>query len=370
MPENKSQHYVPRCHLRPFCADADGAAINVFNVSRRSAIQGAPARGQCARDYFYGEDRVIEKALQGPEGKYAANLRQAVDDPHSLSKRQLNELRDFALLQTFRSHGYIEKLLSMAAEHDTDLATAGPDLPAPKPMLKGFRGAMLMALSHYSRMPVIVQDLDTCLIISAARLDLITSDDPAIHTNRYHFQQVRSSAFGFSNSGAMLFLPLSPKLAFMAFDPFVYKVPGRVGNAVVLTHDDDIADLNALQFLHARQNLYFGDWEKREAVAEGFARHADGRPRVWHKFRYFEKVDEDGAVERFERVAEMKLAPGREFLTSFSTIHVRPARWPRVLAYKLKPQVVDTRSGGGIVRPNHPILKQRFGQSVEQPPEG
>ena len=51
----KNQHFVPRCLLKPFTQDGEGKAINVYNIRHDKLIQNAPVKGQCARDYLYGE---------------------------------------------------------------------------------------------------------------------------------------------------------------------------------------------------------------------------------------------------------------------------------------------------------------------------
>ncbi|WP_341991279.1 DUF4238 domain-containing protein [Azorhizobium sp. AG788] len=79
MPANKSQNFVPCCYLRAFCADDEGAAINVFNIGRELSIKGAPAKGQCARPYFYGRDGELERALQEPEGAYGEIMQRAIE---------------------------------------------------------------------------------------------------------------------------------------------------------------------------------------------------------------------------------------------------------------------------------------------------
>jgi hypothetical protein len=72
MPENKNQHFVPRCALKPFSLDGAGLAINLFNIPRARAIQNAPVKSQCARDYLYGKgEKSAEGLLARLEGNYA-----------------------------------------------------------------------------------------------------------------------------------------------------------------------------------------------------------------------------------------------------------------------------------------------------------
>jgi hypothetical protein len=64
MADNKLQHYVPKCHLRPFGHGDELRSINLLNLNSSQFIRGASLKGQCASDYFYGEDGVVERALQ------------------------------------------------------------------------------------------------------------------------------------------------------------------------------------------------------------------------------------------------------------------------------------------------------------------
>jgi hypothetical protein len=110
MPENKLQHYVPKCHLRPFFSGNEGAAINLYSVGSDRLILSAPMKDQCARDYFYGKDKRLERALQDPEGSYATVVAKAAAEPTSIDAEDLAILREFALLQSFRTYGRVEKL--------------------------------------------------------------------------------------------------------------------------------------------------------------------------------------------------------------------------------------------------------------------
>jgi hypothetical protein len=62
--------------LRPFSVDEQGYAIHLFNIKREKCIATAPVKGQCARDYYYGEDGLLEHILQGYEGRYATIVRE------------------------------------------------------------------------------------------------------------------------------------------------------------------------------------------------------------------------------------------------------------------------------------------------------
>jgi hypothetical protein len=75
MAAHKNQHFVPKVHLRPFSTDADQNAISLFNVKSGQAIHTAPIKHQCAKNYFYGKDGVLESLFVEIEGKYAEGVR-------------------------------------------------------------------------------------------------------------------------------------------------------------------------------------------------------------------------------------------------------------------------------------------------------
>jgi hypothetical protein len=349
MPANQNQHYVPKCHLRPFCLGSE--AINLYNIRQDRLIERAPIKGQCARTYFYGRDGALERALQPLEGLYATTVAKLENDPASVTPKDLAHLRDSMLLQTFRTYGYIEKLMAASDHHYADLKAAAAGRSMPPRMLKNHQEAIDMAMHHCVKTREDVADLDTCLIVNKTRHEFITSDDPAIQTNRFHFQKLKRSGFGFASAGVMFFLPLSPRLAFIAFDGNVYVAPDRQGNTVTIKRDDEVAAINELQLLHARQNLYYADAATGQLLATEFRRHAASRPKVWHKFTYFQKVGETSKGKSFERVNEIAFGTGREFLTAFQMEHAHPSRWTGLLKYRLRPRFVDTGTGAGCIRP-------------------
>ncbi|MCC5605159.1 DUF4238 domain-containing protein [Nostoc favosum] len=360
MPENKLQHYVPKVYLRAFSTVAGGAAINLLNVDRNQPIQNAPIKGQCARNYLYGRDGELEKALQGPEGLYGRLAAKAIANPSDLSDAELNELRNLMLLQTFRSYGYLEKQIAMSNQHDADLLSAADGKRDQVELLDmTIPMAVDMALEHFMEMRWHIADLETVILVNNSRVDFLTSDDPAIHINRFHVQRRLIGGYGMGSSGCILLMPIAPRLLLMAFDPYIYKADGPTGSLVICREDQDVADLNALQLLHARHNVYFARWESAEKVQADFAKAKDGRPNTWHTFKYFRPAKQTPRGTQY--VAIDRPAGGEEVvgtISMFSQVHVTPNRWPRFLRYRLKPSFVDTGTGQGVVRPGHPSLKR------------
>lgn len=110
MPAHKNQHFVPRCALKPFTFNGKGKGINVFNISSKRAIQNAPVKGQCARDYLYAkEDLTIEKGLITLEGHYA-RIVVILSAGGVLGHEDIDLLKTLMLIQMRRTELAVERI--------------------------------------------------------------------------------------------------------------------------------------------------------------------------------------------------------------------------------------------------------------------
>ncbi len=193
MPHNKQQHYVPRCYLKPFSLNQDGAAINLFNISRRKHIENAPIKGQCARAYFYGEDLRIERWLQSFESEYAKIVRE-IQNRTQLAEDDLGVLRTFAYLQYSRTEMAIRRR-RIAEEGMQNAVYEGRPVAAPD-LDVGDRTIMLRSMLTYFQSREYVDDLKITILDNQTQVDFVTSDDPAVFVNRFYTQRVKSQSFG------------------------------------------------------------------------------------------------------------------------------------------------------------------------------
>jgi hypothetical protein len=83
MASEKNQHFVPKAHLRPFCPDARKKLVNLFNLKKSLTVPNASIKHQCARNYFYGKDKELERLLSKLEGNYAEVVRRVQADTFS-----------------------------------------------------------------------------------------------------------------------------------------------------------------------------------------------------------------------------------------------------------------------------------------------
>jgi hypothetical protein len=101
VPKQKNQHYVPKCHLKPFSVDAQGRAINLFNIAKALTIPNAPVKGQCAKDYLHGTDLRLEDAL----GKIESHYGQIV---HPLASQTSIAASEMSFLCSFAYPRYLQ----------------------------------------------------------------------------------------------------------------------------------------------------------------------------------------------------------------------------------------------------------------------
>lgn len=211
MADNKNQHFVPKAHLKPFTVDGEGRAIHLFNLDADRAIPNASVRNQCSHDNFYGQDKQLERAIQTVEGAYGSAIKRLVIEQAPLSALDRIVLRRFILLQHLRTQAasVSASQIGAALARIPGVLPEGEAFDPKAAMLEAVQGAMFF----YARSMKIVDDLQLTLIRNRTRTPFITSDDPAVLTNRWHLQNPRARrlAYGVRSAGSIMILPLSPR---------------------------------------------------------------------------------------------------------------------------------------------------------------
>ena len=345
MADNKNQHFVPRCHFRPFTRDGVGKQIQVANLLRRVAIADAPVRSQCSGAYFYGDDPKLEAAIQLVEQGYAATVQHLLAGGVVRPVDRLI-LQRFTLLQFCRTEA--------ASRRAAAFAHAMTDIPGleiegrPATPSEAIRLAVRAAMHQYVEIMHIIDDLKLCVVRNETPVAFLTSDDPAILTNRWHLQNRRTQhlSFGARHAGALFLLPLSPRDFAVLYDRDVYTIDQRLGRIVI----DDPADAEALnehQILHCFANLYFQDWSDRDAVLAAVDKATPRRPCARQEAYYAVKDRTTTWGERYTVKRHDELREGEDTLAHVITVRPRPAAWPAFLQYRRDGKAYEngTRTG-------------------------
>ncbi|MDC7675554.1 DUF4238 domain-containing protein [Asticcacaulis machinosus] len=347
MPFNKNQHFVPRCHLKPFSKDGDGLAINLFNLARRRVVIDAPVKSQCSSDYFYGKTPHLESAINTVENGYAKILPTLLHPNGPITGAQSLVLRRFMLLQYLRTEArakaFAKNVLAM-----TNVPAFDIEVPAFREVLdECIQSAML----EFGDRMKIVDDLKVCLLRNQSKLEFVTSDNPAILANRWHQNDVRTRnrSLGVGRAGTKLMLPLSPQIYCVLYDGDVYSIANS-GGWVDVEKSDDVRKLNEHQVLHCASNIYFRGSHTGEEIADLFERV--GHRRLLEPMKIVHSVlrHQDDKGKRYDVVLKDEIKQGEEALVHVSTQHPIPSGWPSFLKRRIGGQVATNGTFAGYTR--------------------
>lgn len=345
MATNKNQHFVPRCYLKPFTNNGENRAINLFNLDPQRAIPTAPVKKQCSGDYFYGQDDHLETAIRAVEGGYASTLARIQSPRYVLTDSDKAVLRTFMLFQHLRTEAASKRSVEMFAGMEYAIGSPIPDL---KPSIKD---AVQFAMRAFAEEMNLFEDLKVCLVRNKTKMPFVTSDDPAVVTNRWHKECPRAQhkSPGLMACGIAIFLPLTPRILCIAYDGDVYSVPHECGWTEV-RNELDVKAFNEQQFLNAFANIYFRDWDDHEWIKNSYHAVQGRRLSCRHRVHYAVLDGSDGTHKRYKVVERFDAVEHKEALVHTETLSPTPSRWPTQLRWRTKGSVFTNGTGAGYIR--------------------
>lgn len=342
MATNKNQHFVPRCYLKPFTHDEENKVINLYNIDRERHIHLAPVKHQCSRDYFYGDNPQLEKAIQFVEGSYATVAKELLSEGCKLNIRHKTILRWFWLLQHLRTEAACKRAIEMNNEMGSTFQEEAPDFKI------GIKQAVQMAMLTYADGMNIVDDLKVCLIKNKTKTPFITSDDPAVLSNKWHLNDKRANfmSFGMHSAGALLFLPLNPKVLCLCYDGDVYSI-SHTNGWVQVKSERDIMHFNQFQLGNCMANIYYQDKCHADSVSRLYEELFHIRPSERHRYTYSVLDYEENGYERYRVVEKSEITKKDTVLFHYESINPNPTRWPQQIKIRRNGAVYtnDTRVG-------------------------
>lgn len=353
MASNKNQHFVPRCYLKPFTIKGEGAAINVYNLDRQRVITNAPVKNQCSRDYFYGQDDKLEKAIQSLEQEYSSVINEIIQPGCKFQPHHQYILQLFWLFQYLRTEGACRRSAEMFA-----------DMIEPVGLDSGFsmsiKEAVQTAMGAFADNMEVVSDLKICLLKNATNVPFLASDDPAVLTNRWQLEdkRTRGGSLGLRDAGAILLLPLSPTIFCLGYDPDVYRIPSD-NSWLTIRKSTDVEALNEFQVLNCRANLFVGRLDYADGLhrfVNNFIRH---RPAVRHivNFAIFEG-EETVEHKKYRVVSKSDFKDAHDGIMHAQTISQIPSQWPSFLLRRNKSCAYYNGTGIGYIRQMHAALME------------
>lgn len=345
MATNKNQHFVPRCHLRPFSLEGQGRCIDVFNIDRMRLIQRAAVKHQCSGDYFYGEDQNLEMATQKIERAYGTVLKYLLVLGSRPSDDHRHVMRLFWFFQYMRTEAAARKSIEM-------LESMGDAFQmVPEEFNMGIKESVEQAMHVFASEMNLVKDVNVAFGRNRTNMPLVTSDNPAVLCNRWHQEDpsCKGMSIGLVSSGNMMVLPLSPDLVFIGYDSGIYSIPKNHGRFSI-SREADIDALNHMQVLNCNANLFIPPGYPEPALFNMVSESKGVRSPISHKTHYFVK---DGAYPghtRWRGVDRSDLENHQEALVQVQPIHPKPRCWPSCIKWRRRGIGYTDGSAVGYVR--------------------
>ena len=348
MAVQKNQHFVPRCALKPFTLKVEGLAINLHNIVRKRAIQNAPVKGQCARDYLYGKDLRAENLLKELEGKYARVVSR-LRSGSSIDDDDKEWLRLFVGIQLRRTDWAIQQMRDFRRSADDKIYARAPE-HRPEDSRSDTQ-MMHASLRIAMQLMPYLKDLKLAIFRNNTARDFITCDNPAVLTNRFHLQKLNNRHFGYSSSGAMLSMPISPDLSMLLYDKRIYSIPNATGTSFIEVKSiEDINAINELQLLAASENIYFSSWDDADDIAAKVEALSQTRADAHHATEVYVRDQTVSDAEVYRTATPEEEAAAREVIVATGFQFPAPSRWPTQIKYRSKPKTFYNGSAIGHVR--------------------
>jgi len=226
MPQNKKHHFVPKFLLRRFSHDEK--SINLYNFKSKKRVIGANLSNQCYSNYLYGEDPTVEKSLSAAEGQVAALLR-LVDKYGSLPPPDSPE-REIMIFFVLSQHGRTTYAAEEVSEQmdafmkevlKENFAAEGLN---PDEFQIGVKNPATWSMGHAVQSYPLLWDMGYKLLVNKTGVEFVISDNPVVFYNQLMSFRTFGSNCGLASKGLQIFVPISPTLTIMMFDPAVYRV--------------------------------------------------------------------------------------------------------------------------------------------------
>jgi Protein of unknown function (DUF4238) len=292
----------------------------------------------------------MERRLAGLEGVYAELIKRTADISY---RPGIDEQRFFARLislQTKRTAEQVKHaLINMREMYDffqLSCKAHGIALEEPPPDTHSAMASVMSAFSYELR-EKILDDLKVVILRNESTRDFVTSDHPAVLTNRWQIQRLKRNSFGTNSAGLLLFMPLGPKTLVMAYDKRVYSISNDRGIATVRIESDVLA-FNINQYIQAASSIYFRRTDEAGKIAQEIAKFKDFRPETWGEFHVAECTSETQDSKKYVVGTPVDIAKADDAFMHLQSLYPIPPMWPSML--KIRQDATGYTKGRQVVR--------------------
>lgn len=280
-----NQHFLPQFLIRKFSEQHDGNSVRIFILSAARIQPGSPIKGQAYKKWYYGHDGVLEDRLSKLE-YLCANLISEISITKTLPKFPgpgYDLLRTFILLQANRTPQAAERAESAFEEMMLTAVSLDPNAPDLSDVRIRLTDPGRFMLSIGQGMLSTVEDLRFALIQTVPECPFILGDVGLSRDNLVvRKYALPHSRYGIGNIGILLFLPISPTLCLMLYDPGAYALSNP--NRVVTATNYDVAAINELEVSDSKHVVFLPSDFSSEQILPIIRKTANFRKHPKHTF--------------------------------------------------------------------------------------
>lgn len=102
-----------------------------------------------------------------------------------------------------------------------------------------------------------ISDLHLKLISNETLMPFVIGDNPVVFYNKLFEDDNAACHLGYTCYGLVIFVPITPEAILIMYDNTVYKFGKKDQTIIIADKQADIEELNKLQILSARENVYY-----------------------------------------------------------------------------------------------------------------
>ena len=263
MPEKKYNHYVPKFYMANFSGSSK--YIDKCILASGKIIRGVPTKSTGGHDYLYGRDGVIEDAFSKMESIWAAIIRTIIQT-EQLPRDwvSIEELLYFIVFSDYRTWAHAQEVLepfTVLYQTIARMHKAHGRLDVPDELISRIRAEDPIPNRYaFKQVPYTVdccRDLKLVLLKNISEMPFITSDNPVAKYNQLFMEREYYRPYGYGHWGIQIFVPISPQLCLVLFDPYAYRVRHMHKGKIVLNDPKAIQAINTLVVAYGDKEIYF-----------------------------------------------------------------------------------------------------------------
>lgn len=258
MPANKNQHYVPQFYLRQF-ANHKGN-FNIYNIRKEKTYYDVPFKGQCQRDYFYGNDLALEKKFSAMENDWSHTFNKLIYEK-DLNQKDIINIKKFAIFQRTRTEAaleYGEESKRIQMIEFMKMTCANKRIPVSQAQIESLINKKMKDNEQKIISPVhfsedflsYTRDLNVVVLTYYTKDKLISSDVPVVSINKF-----LETNIGYANAGFISFFPISENKVVAIYDARMYPL-NKDKLYVESTDETEVRLLNEYQLINAEKIIY------------------------------------------------------------------------------------------------------------------